>query len=134
MSWYLWVILGYLLVLTGVNFYRSRQIKTQEDFMVAGRKLSLTTMVFTLVCTWIGSGTFIAGAEYAYYAGWSAIWQPPAGDRDIPSPPDPHLRQYTAATSEVRAEIRAFSGPPPHIAFTTIVSYQFRSGYIQHRE
>ena len=44
--------------------------------MVAGRSLSLTKMVFTLVCTWIGSGTFIAGAEYASYAGWSAIWQP----------------------------------------------------------
>ena len=37
--------------------------------MVAGRSLSLTMMVFTLVCTWIGSGTFIAGAEYASYAG-----------------------------------------------------------------
>ena len=62
MSVYLYVILAYLLVLTGYNIYRSRKIKTQEDFMVAGRSLSLTKMVFTLVCTWIGSGTFIAGA------------------------------------------------------------------------
>ncbi len=69
MSWYLYMILAYLLVLAGFNIYRSRQIKSQDDFMVAGRKLSLTTMVFTLVCTWIGSGTFIAGAEYASYAG-----------------------------------------------------------------
>ena len=60
MSVYLYVILAYLLVLTGYNIYRSRQIKSQEDFMVAGRSLSLTKMVFTLVCTWIGSGTFIA--------------------------------------------------------------------------
>ena len=29
MSWYLWVILGYLLVLAGFNLYRARQIKTQ---------------------------------------------------------------------------------------------------------
>ena len=76
MSVYLYVILAYLLVLTGYNIYRSRQIKSQDDFMVAGRSLSLTKMVFTLVCTWIGSGTFIAGAEYASYAGWSAVWQP----------------------------------------------------------
>ena len=76
MSVYLYVILAYLLVLTGYNIYRSRQIKSQEDFMVAGRSLSLTKMVFTLVCTWIGSGTFIAGAEFASYAGWSAVWQP----------------------------------------------------------
>ena len=76
MNFYLYIILAYLLVLTGYNIYRSRQIKSQDDFMVAGRSLSLTKMVFTLVCTWIGSGTFIAGAEYASYAGWSAIWQP----------------------------------------------------------
>ena len=74
--YYLYVILAYLLVMTGYNIYRSRQVKSQDDFMVAGRSLSLTKMVFTLVCTWIGSGTFIAGAEYASYAGWSAIWQP----------------------------------------------------------
>ena len=74
--YYLYVILAYLLVLTGYNIYKSRQVKSQDDFMVAGRSLSLTKMVFTLVCTWIGSGTFIAGAEYASYAGWSAIWQP----------------------------------------------------------
>jgi solute:Na+ symporter, SSS family len=75
-SFYLYVILAYLLVMTGYNIYRSRQVKSQDDFMVAGRSLSLTKMVFTLVCTWIGSGTFIAGAEYASYAGWSAVWQP----------------------------------------------------------
>ena len=76
MSWYLYVILAYLLVLAGFNFYRSKQVKSQDDFMVAGRKLSLTVMVFTLICTWIGSGTFIAGAEYAAKAGWSALWMP----------------------------------------------------------
>ena len=76
MGWYLFVILGFLLVLAGFNFYRSRQIKSQDDFMVAGRSLSVTVMVFTLVCTWIGSGTFIAGAEYAVKAGWSALWLP----------------------------------------------------------
>ena len=63
MSFYLYVILAYLLVMTGYNIYRSRQVKSQDDFMVAGRSLSLTKMVFTLVCTWIGSGTFIAGAD-----------------------------------------------------------------------
>ncbi|UCF06015.1 MAG: sodium:solute symporter family protein [bacterium] len=74
MNVYLYVILAYLLVLMGFNFYRARKVKDQEDFMVAGRSLSVWVMVFTLICTWIGSGTFIAGAEFSYQAGFSALW------------------------------------------------------------
>lgn len=74
MSVYLWIILAYLLVLTGLNFFRARRVKSQEDFMVAGRRLKTSVMVFTLICTWIGSGTFIAGAEFASKAGFSALW------------------------------------------------------------
>jgi solute:Na+ symporter, SSS family len=74
MSLYLYIILAYLLVLTGFNFYRSKKIKNQDDFQVAGRNLSWQVMVFTLICTWIGSGTFISGAEFASKAGFSALW------------------------------------------------------------
>jgi len=74
MSFYLYIILGYLLVLTVFNFLRARRIKSQDDFQVAGRSLRWQVMVFTLICTWIGSGTFISGAEFAAKAGISAIW------------------------------------------------------------
>ncbi len=74
MSAYLYIILGYLLVLTALNFVRSRKIKNQDQFMVAGRSLKWQVMVFTLICTWIGSGTFISGAEFAAKAGFSALW------------------------------------------------------------
>ncbi len=74
MHWYLYIILAYIVVLMGFNIYRARKVKSQEDFMVAGRSLSTRVMVFTLICTWIGSGTFIAGAEFAAKAGISAIW------------------------------------------------------------
>ncbi|MCK4235507.1 MAG: hypothetical protein KAX38_00210, partial [Candidatus Krumholzibacteria bacterium] len=74
MNVYLYVIFSYLLVLMVFNFYRARKIKSQEDFMVAGRGLSMWVVVFTLICTWIGSGTFIAGAEFAYKAGFSSLW------------------------------------------------------------
>jgi len=136
MSWYLWVILGYLLALTAFNVYRSRQVKTQDDFMVAGRKLSLTKMVFTLVCTWIGSGTFIAGAEYASYAGWSAIWQPAGAFLGIAiiyfvAAKIRTFGQYTVGDIlEVRYGkfARLFGAIALIIAFTTIVAYQFRAG------
>ena len=74
MSYHVWVILAYLFILLGFNFWRSLKVKSQEDFMVAGRSLTMPVLVFTLVCTWIGSGTFIAGAEFAYDAGFSALW------------------------------------------------------------
>src|SRR5512137_404767 len=136
MSWYLCVILAYLLVLAGFNFYRSRQIKTQDDFMVAGRKLSLTTMVFTLVCTWIGSGTFIAGAEYAARAGWSSLWLPAGAWFGIAviyflAAKIRTFGQYTVGDIlEVRYGkfARLFGALALIIAFTTIVSYQFRAG------
>ncbi len=73
---YIVIIIIYLAALTVYNFIQARKVKTQDDMMVAGRSLGVTKMVFTLVCTWIGSGTFIAGAEYAYRAGWSSMWMP----------------------------------------------------------
>jgi SSS family solute:Na+ symporter/sodium/proline symporter len=135
-SFYLYVILAYLLALTAYNIYRSRQIKSQEDFMVAGRSLSLTKMVFTLVCTWIGSGTFIAGAEYASYAGWSAVWQPAGAFLGIAiiyfvAAKIRTFGQYTVGDIlEVRYGrfARLFGAIALIIAFTTIVAYQFRAG------
>jgi SSS family solute:Na+ symporter len=135
-SWYLLVILAYLLILAGFNFLRAKQISSQEDFMVAGRKLSLTVMVFTLVCTWIGSGTFIAGAEYAAKAGWSALWLPAGAWVGIGviyflAAKIRTFGQYTVGDIlEVRygKSARLFGAIALIIAFTTIVSYQFRAG------
>ena len=136
MSYFLWIILAYLLVLMGFNFYKSKKIKSQEDFMVAGRSLSLTKMVFTLVCTWIGSGTFIAGAEYAARAGWSSLWLPAGAWLGIfliyfLAAKIRTFGQYTVGDIlEVRYGkfARVFGAIALIIAFTTIVSYQFRAG------
>jgi SSS family solute:Na+ symporter len=135
-GWYLYVVLAYLLVLTGFNFFRAKRVSSQEDFMVAGRKLSLTVMVFTLVCTWIGSGTFIAGAEYAAKAGWSSLWLPAGAWFGIAviyflAAKIRTFGQYTVGDIlEVRYGkfARLFGAVALIIAFTTIVSYQFRAG------
>lgn len=136
MVWYLYVILGYLLVLTALNFYRAGRVKTQDDMMVAGRSLNTTKMVFTLVCTWIGSGTFIAGAEYAYKAGWSSLWLPAGAWVGIAiiyflAGKIRTFGQYTVG--DILEErygkfARLFGAIALIIAFTTIVSYQFRAG------
>ena len=93
-------------------------------------------MVFTLVCTWIGSGTFIAGAEYAYYAGWSALWQPAGAFLGIAiiyfiAGKIRTFGQYTVGDIlEVRYGkfARLFGALALIVAFTTIVAYQFRAG------
>ncbi len=71
---YLWVISLYLFFLIGVSVYRTRAVKTQDDFMVAGRNVPWHLLVGTLVCTWIGSGSLFGGAGRAFREGFSALW------------------------------------------------------------
>lgn len=136
MSTYLYIILAYLIVLTGFNFYRARRVKSQEDFMVAGRKLKTSVMVFTLICTWIGSGTFIAGAEFASKAGFSALWLAAGAWVGIIviyflAGKIQTFGQYTIGDIlEVRygPVARLFGAIALMISFTVIVSYQFVAG------
>ncbi len=74
MSVYAIVILGYFCVLIGIGIRKSLRVKTQEDFMVAGRSVSLWFLVGTLVCTWIGSGSLFGSAGLAFREGFSALW------------------------------------------------------------
>ncbi|MBN1895773.1 sodium:solute symporter family protein [bacterium] len=136
MQWYLLIILIYILVLMGFNIIRSRRVKSHDDFALAGRSLSIRVMVFTLICTWIGSGTFIAGAEYAYKAGFSSLWLPAGAWLGIViiyflAAKIRTFGQYTIGDIlEVRYGrfARLFGAVALIIAFVTIVSYQFRAG------
>jgi SSS family solute:Na+ symporter len=136
MSYYLYIILAYLLVLMGFNFYRAKKVKDQEDFMVAGRKLSLTVMVFTLICTWIGSGTFIAGAEYAAQAGFSSLWLPAGAWVGIVviyflASKIRTFGQYTIGDileERFGSVARVWGAVALIISFVAIVSYQFVAG------
>jgi SSS family solute:Na+ symporter/sodium/proline symporter len=64
----------YLAFMVAVSIWRSRQVRTQDDFMVAGRGVSTIFLVGTLVCTWIGSGSLFGGAGRAFRNGFSALW------------------------------------------------------------
>ena len=59
---YLVSILIYLLALTGIGIYKSRQVKTQADFAVAGRTLSPWILVCTMLAAWIGTGSIVGNA------------------------------------------------------------------------
>ncbi len=136
MSVYLYIILAYLLVLTTLNFIRARRVKSQEDFMVAGRSLKWQVMVFTLICTWIGSGTFISGAEFASKAGFSALWLAAGAWVGIIfiyflAGKIHTFGQYTVGdVLEVRygPAARLFGAIALILSFISIVSYQFVAG------
>lgn len=136
MNIYILIILAYLAALTIMNFWKSRKIKDRDDMMLAGRSISITKMVFTLICTWIGSGTFIAGAEFAAKAGWSALWQPMGAWAGIIiiyflAAKIRTFGQYTVGDIlEVRygSVARIFGAIAIIISFTVIVSYQFKAG------
>ncbi|MDH7599824.1 MAG: sodium:solute symporter family protein [Sedimentisphaerales bacterium] len=70
---YLIAILGYLLLLTCIGLYKSRQVKTQDDFAVAGRRLAPWVMVCTMLAAWIGTGSIVGNAEQAYQTGAAAL-------------------------------------------------------------
>lgn len=71
---YIVVVILYTLLLFSVAFYKSMQVKTQDDFMVAGRHVPTYLLVGTLVCTWIGSGSLFGGAGLAFRMGFSQLW------------------------------------------------------------
>jgi SSS family solute:Na+ symporter len=133
---YFWAILIYLLILIGVGAIRSRGVKTQTDFMVAGRKLPAAVLVGTLLATWIGSGSIIAGAGLSYRKGFSALWFDAGVWVAIivlyfVAARARRLAQFTVPDIlEIRYNkvARILGSITTIIAYTAIVSYQFKAG------
>jgi Na+/proline symporter len=73
---YLIAIVAYLLVLTGIGIYKSRQVQTVADFSVAGRSLSPWILVCTMLAAWIGTGSIVGNAGMTYKTGLAALILP----------------------------------------------------------
>src|SRR5580698_153563 len=70
------IVLGLIvLALLGVSVARLGKVKTKADYLVAGRSLPAFVLVFTLLSSWIGSGSLLGGAENAYKHGFAPLWQ-----------------------------------------------------------
>jgi len=68
------VVTTYVLILIGVAIYKSRTVKSADDFMVAGRSVPVYMLVATLICTWIGSGSLFGTAGLTFRTGISELW------------------------------------------------------------
>ena len=74
------LVLGIIVVtLLGVSLARVSTVKTKADYLVAGRSLPTYVLIFTLLSSWIGSGSLLGGAENAYKHGFPALWQAAGG-------------------------------------------------------
>ena len=129
-------IMIYLLALVAVGFYKVRSVKNSADFMVAGRTLPWYILVGTLLATWMGSGSLFSGAGLGYRNGLAGLWSSGGAWLGIAliyfitrrirnfgkvTVPDIFEARYGPAAA-VLATITTV------IAYTTIVSYQFRGG------
>ena len=59
----------YLTITFGVVLWSKEQIHTEEDFIVAGRRLPLLLSSATLLATWFGAGTILTASDEVYAEG-----------------------------------------------------------------
>ncbi|MHC4456346.1 MAG: sodium:solute symporter family protein [Planctomycetota bacterium] len=66
-------IFVYLILLAIIGIVKSRQVKNQDDFAIAGRTLSPWIMVCTMLAVWIGTGSIVGNAEITYKTGMAVL-------------------------------------------------------------
>lgn len=133
---YILVLTVIVAVLLTTAFMRSRSVRNQADFLVAGRKLTWPVLVFTLLSSWIGAGSLFAGGENAYRNGFAALWQPAGGWIGLIviamiAGRARRFAQYTVPDLlEHRYNVvaRVFATIAIVISYTMITSYQFKAG------
>src|SRR5918999_4810674 len=136
MSIYLVAVIAYLTALVALGVWQSRGVRTGDDFLVAGRSLPARVLVFTLLSTWIGSGSLFAGAGLGYRAGFPALWQSAGAWVGIAvvyflAPRVRRLAQYTVPDileSRYGPWGRILGTTATVLAYTVIAAYQFRGG------
>ena len=132
---YFWAIFIYLLGLLAVGLRGRRRVSTQEDFSVAGRRLNAFVLFGTMLATWIGTGSIFGNAEKTYRVGIAALVLPVASLVGIAVLSSlagrvRRLKQITIQDlleARYNSTARIFGVLTLVIAYTTIVSYQYRA-------
>jgi SSS family solute:Na+ symporter/sodium/proline symporter len=131
------IVLGIIvLALLVVSFARLGKVKTKADYLVAGRSLPTFVLVFTLLSSWIGSGSLLGGAENAYRHGFPALWQGGGGWAGLLliyfiAPRARHFAQFTIPDlleARYNQTARILGVIAVLFAYTAIASYQIVGG------
>ncbi len=131
------IVLGLIvLTLLAVSLTRVSKVKTRADYLVAGRSLPAFVLIFTLLSSWIGSGSLLAGAENAYRHGFPALWQAAGGWAGLLliyfiAPRARKFAQYTIPDlleARYNQTARILGVIAVLFTYTAITSYQFIGG------
>jgi len=131
------IVLGIIVVtLLSVSLARLGKVKTKADYLVAGRSLPAFVLVFTLLSSWIGSGSLLGGAENAYKHGFAALWQGGGGWAGLLliyfiAPRARKFAQFTIPDlleSRYNQTARVLGVIAVLFTYTAITSYQFIGG------
>lgn len=133
---YLLVIGIYLLGLLAVGVWKSRGVETQDDIMVAGRRLGSGVLALTMLATWVGTGSLLGGAGAGYQYGLAAIWFSVGAWAGILvlwriAPRARAFARYTVPDlleARYNPAARVLGALVTIVAYTTITAYQFRGG------
>lgn len=131
------IVIGIIILsLLVVSLTRVSKVKTKADYLVAGRSLPAIVLIFTLLSSWIGSGSLLAGAENAYNHGFAALWQSAGGWAGLVliyfiAPRARKFAQFTIPDlleARYNQTARVLGVVAILFAYTAITSYQFIGG------
>ena len=131
------ITLAFIVVtLLTVSLTRLGKVHTRADYLVAGRSLPAFVLVFTLLSSWIGSGSLLGGAENAYRHGFAALWQAAGGWAGLAliyfiAPRARRFAQYTIPDlleTRYNQTARVLGVIAILFTYTAITSYQFIGG------
>jgi len=125
-----------VITLLSVSLARLHTVKTKADYLVAGRSLPAFVLVFTLLSSWIGSGSLLGGAENAYKHGFPALWQAAGGWAGLAAiyfiaPRARKFAQFTIPDlleARYNQTARVLGVIAVLFTYTAITSYQFIGG------
>ncbi len=72
-------LVSFVVLMLGIGWRASGRIKTIEDYLVAGRRLSLPLAAATLFATWFGAGTLLTATDEVRAEGLRAAALEPIG-------------------------------------------------------
>lgn len=130
------VVLAMLATMALVGAWHARQVRSAEDFALAGRGLGGGVLVGTLVATWVGTGSILGNAEFAYEHGVAGFFLPLPGlvGMLVLVRIAPRVRALSATTVPEMLGLafghraRQLGAVALVAAYLIIVSYQYRAG------
>ncbi len=63
------IVIGFIVAVITYGIWKSRNVNSNEDFLVAGRSLGLFTLVATVVMTEFNTATMVGYSSFGYQAG-----------------------------------------------------------------